>query len=156
MSRANYSCIIHIICVTLLLFMCSCVSEKGPEQAGHNMSLSEWKKQYDNAQTPNEKRAVCISVIDNGLIHEGCNVSILDQIFGTSFSSKVSGVKKGQLQAGVIHLETRTWQESAPYPPTGGGYQVRPSQTGFVGWYLVVKYNYRGAVEEYYLSNRHK
>ncbi len=135
----------YILCVLASLAMFSCTQKSVPEQTRYDASLNDWIVRYDEAQTPNEKRAVCIAAIDQGIIHDLCDVKIIDQIFGSDFSSKVSWVKKGETDTGTIDFE----------PPLVLDMEGRlPQQVGSYGWYLVIKYNHWGQVDKYYWSFR--
>jgi hypothetical protein len=103
--------------------------------AGEAMSIAEFKRLYDLAQSEAERRDIALRAIDEEVIRTFpyVHVSTLDTIFGTHLASTMPTKKQGKL-TGVIN-----------FTPTPGS-----------GWFMAVDYERDGTITNYYLTNLHK
>lgn len=139
-----------------ILLLCSCTnrSAKLPpiatntdNNAGSPPAIAELRRLYQAAQSEQERRAVCLRAIDEGLIYRDGPVSNLDQIFETHFASDRPA--EGQVKKG---MPVNFADQLSPIPRSDGQSEGVP----FVGSYLGVEYDHAGKIRYYYLSNLHK
>lgn len=100
-------------------------------------------QEYKIALTETDRLNLCIKAINAKLIYQGCSIRDIDQIFGTQYSSHLP-TKETLTTTGVIDFSIA---------------QKSPSDTiasYHSGWYLVVEFDFKGNVLNYYISNIHK
>ena len=139
----------------LLLSCCACVQKKGEQippvsnskDVKLEPSIAELRRLYEAAQSPNERRAVCLRAIDEGVIQQDRPVSTIDAIFGSHFAA--------DLPTGKERIR-REWILFAPqYSPPPGESEVTEAHA-YVGWHMDFDYDSDGTIQNYYLSNLHK
>ena len=128
---------VWILCI-VLGFLCD-TSVKGAQP---DKEIDRLAKAYRAARTESERRAICLDVIDAGVIARGHSVAVVDAIFGTNYAGKLP--PGSELAAGVVDF----------HPPLLSGSDRVSS--GSIGWYLAFKFDSAGRLENYYLSNLHK
>jgi hypothetical protein len=115
-----------------------------PVQAETNATLTnELSAKYKQASSEKEKMDICIQAIDQGVIRRGGSIEASDTVFGTSLSKEIPARGKSVAKGVVFFAEN---------PPS-------PSEDiagAMVGWYLVVEFDSRGVIQNYFLSNLHK
>jgi hypothetical protein len=157
MNRQSVSQIMLWGCVLLL---CGCaapqkqvgekasVMESNRQEEKQKASAADLKQLYQAAKSESERRAVCLRAIDEGLIHSGVHISLIDEVFDTHFAEKLP---TGQVpsQGAAVNFAPQ-----APSTPKSDGGVMQASD--YVGWYLALQYDQQGNVLKYYLSNVHK
>jgi hypothetical protein len=108
-------------------------------------SIAELRRQYETAQSEDERRAACIQAIDEVAVSTYMPVSTVDAIFGTHFASQLP-TKKEAIRTGIVELAPST-QTAAPEKN-----KARASH----GWFLAVEYEHDGNITDYYLTNVRK
>lgn len=122
--------------------------ESNRQEKKQKAPAADLKQLYQAAKSENERRAVCLRAIDEGLIHSGGPVSLIDEIFGSRFAEKLP---KGQEPSRSDAVYFTPQASSTPKP------DARVTQASdYVGWYLGLQYDQQGNVLKYYLSNVHK
>jgi hypothetical protein len=126
-------------------------SNKTPSSTPEATTSSEpylvYQKAYSDAKSEQEKRAVCLRTIDDGLIGVGKNVAVIDKIFSTNFESEMPVATERVKRKSLLFAE----QASIPQVPGKLNDSV-----AYVGSYLAVEYDSAGSILNYYLSNIHK
>jgi len=152
-ATVNKPARLQITVAAAILFLCSCASgnkELLPtvtNAANKPNSIEELQRLYRSAGSEQERRAVCLRAIDEGVIYRDGPVSNVDQIFGTHFASELPA--EGQVTKGMpIPFATQV----SPTPRSDGRAEAVP----YVGSYLAVDYDHAGKIRYYYLSNLHK
>jgi hypothetical protein len=103
------------------------------------------RKQYETAQSEDERRAACIQAIDEVAVSTYRPVSTVDAIFGTHLASQLP-TKKEAIRTGIVELAPST-QTADPEKD-----KARTSH----GWFLAVEYEHGGNITNYYLTNVRK
>jgi hypothetical protein len=154
--------VLFILIGSVCFFVCSCADKQAsprtnPESSGTAQVLKaqdeiepsimsfllEQKNAYDMAKSDTERRLICLRLIDEGVIAPGLPISHLDIVFGTRFSDDLPK-KSGSLSFREVYFSPQPKHEDLLL------------STSPVGWYLFVKYNWLGKIENYYLSNINK
>jgi hypothetical protein len=155
----NKQASLRILVLAGLLLLCCCIpSEKQAGQKGYlpgakgpnereKVSGAELRKLYEAANSEHERRAVCLRAIDEGLIHQGGSISLIDEIFATQFASKLRNGSDG-----ISHDVILFAVQPVPPPRLDG----KAAGMDYVGWYLAVAYDRTGVIQNYYLTNLHK
>jgi hypothetical protein len=107
--------------------------------------IAELRRQYETAQSEDERRAVCIQAIDEDAVSTYMPVTAVDALFGTHLASQLP-TKKEAIRTGILELAPST-QTAAPEKD-----KARTSH----GWFLAVEYEHDGNITNYYLSNVRK
>ena len=110
--------------------------------------MNELSAKYRQASSEKEKMNICIQAIDQGVICRGCSIEAFDSVFGTSLSKKVPGLQEMK-ERGLMGRGRLDFAES---PPSASD-DVQAAQ---MGWYLMVEFDFRGLIQDYFLSNLHK
>lgn len=116
--------------------------------AGEPTSIAELKRLYEAAQSEQERRAICLRAIDEGVIQTfgPVRVSTVDAIFGTHLASDLPTGKEGA-RLGLVDFA------SAASPP---GTSEKVAASAPKGWFMAVEYYHDGNIANYYLTNVHK
>jgi hypothetical protein len=116
---------------------------------GEAMSAAQIQKDIDRlatayraAKTEFDRRAVCLEAIDAGVVARDRSVSVIDAVFGTSYSRKLPPA--GGLETGIVEFHP------LPPPPNDAVAAAR------VGWYFAFQFDSAGKLQNYYLTNVHK
>ncbi len=141
-----------------MLVLCSCTSiaikeEQGPlaaksnEEAKLKASIAELKRLYQAAQSEQERRAISLRAVDEGVIRLGASVSHVDEIFGTHFAGNMPNEKEAIRHPFILFAN----QPSLPPRPDG-----RAEGVSYQGSYMDLDYDANGAIRNYSISNLHK
>lgn len=109
-------------------------------QNNSNLELSQL---YKASQSEAQHRATCLQILDKKMIFRGSHISLIDNIFGTSFSENLPG-KDELVRKGKVFF--------SPQPQSNDPSESVPN----IGWYLAVEYDWKGLLKDFYLSNIHK
>jgi hypothetical protein len=151
----NKQLVLQILLLSCILFLCCCAApqkqgeqktsdpESNKSEEKQKASIAELKRLYETAKSEYERRAVCLRAIDEGAVHHGASVSTIDEIFGTHFASNLPTRKEAHRQESIDFAN--------PVSVTD-----KSSSAANVGWFMSVVYNYKGEIENYYLTNFHK
>jgi hypothetical protein len=112
---------------------------EGKEQA----LAAELKQAYAAARTGDEKRAVWLRAVEEGIIQESRPVSTLDEIFGTHLASDLPTRKE------------RTRWATVECAPSASG-PANAQSGAAAGWFMSVYYTSEGTIENYRLTNLRK
>jgi hypothetical protein len=96
--------------------------------------ITELKQLYESARTEDERRAVCLRAIDEGVIATLKEVATIDGVFGTHFAQDLPSRKERTRKVGINFASPNSAPES-------------------LGWRLVVEYFHDGSISNYYLTN---
>jgi hypothetical protein len=110
-------------------------------------TVMELRKLYQTAQSDDDRRAVCLHAIDEGVIQAGgpATVRTIDAIFGTHLAARLPKSKN-----------VRPWGTVDLVPPSTSRRLKGSSRADRENrWFLAVQYDYRGYLLEYYMSNVH-
>lgn len=150
------------------LLLCCCVDsqKQGAQNASSpeldrkeqkpKASIPELRQLYETAQSEfkraalkseYEQRAVCLRAIDEGAIRPGVHISLIDEIFGTNFTSRTP-TEKGDIEKAAINFAPQYYQS----PRQEGKVEA----IDYIGWYLAIDYDHDGNLQSYFLSNVHK
>jgi hypothetical protein len=105
-------------------------------------NIGRFAREYREARTELQRRAVCLEAIDAGQIARGNSVAIVDAVFGTTCAKKLPTGREPEW--GVVEFH--------PLPLLPGD----AMSAAHAGWYLAVEFDSSGAVQNYYLSNVHR
>ena len=105
--------------------------------------LRDMAARYKAATAEKDKMAVCIEVMDNGLLQRGTSVKTIDAIFGSHLANDLPR-QRGAVGKGAVRF--------AEQPPPTGEAVANP----YVGWYLGLEFDSEGSIRKYYLSNQSK
>ena len=111
-------------------------------------SISSVIEAYATANSEFERREICLRAIDQGVIRTaaGSQVSTIDSIFGTHLSSQLP-TRNERTRTELIYF--------AP-PVTTPSTSTEKADAAKKGWFMSVRYDYEGFLEDYYLTNIHK
>ena len=140
------------------LFLCCCTAPRTQEaqrapapdsnwRAHANLSAADLRRIYEAANFDNDRRAVCLMAMDEGLIRHGGPVSAADEIFGTQFAEKLPTAQE------PYRWETVYFAAQIELPPRPDGVV---EGVDFVGWSLALQYDRQGKILTHQLSNVHK
>jgi hypothetical protein len=108
-----------------------------------NKKYLEYSQLYKAAQSEVQRRATCLEILDRKLVIRGNNISIIDNIFGESFSANLPD-KNELTTIGKVFF--------SPQPQNDDPTVSTPN----IGWYLAVEYDWKGQLNDFYLSNTYK
>jgi hypothetical protein len=108
----------------------------GSPRVDGKVSVSELRRLYDTAQSPFDRRAVCLQAIDEGTLITYRPVSPVDEIFRTHFASDLPSKKESIRKAYVEFVDSKAAEHS--------------------GWFLAIEYDFQGTLLDYYLTNIHR
>ncbi|HXD34838.1 MAG TPA: hypothetical protein VN643_27205 [Pyrinomonadaceae bacterium] len=109
-------------------------------------SLLELSRLYEDALDQFTRRSICLRAIDEGKLRPGIPLESVDQIFGTHFAPDSRPTETKLMHTGVIHFFP-----DYPQPPATLG--SKTEARAYVGWFLVVEYDERNILQNYFLSN---
>ena len=131
----------HLWIVSVVFSLLAGAWALGAQQDKEN-EINRLAKSYRAARTEFDRRAVCLDAIDAGIIARGRPVGVVDRIFGTNYAKDLP--PGSELEIGGVYFRTQL-------PST-----TDTAQVARVGWYLSFKFDSKGALQDYYLSNLHK
>ena len=133
------------ICLFFAIGQLSSHAEVQQTGKGSLINFDQLKNDYQKLGNDwRKKRAFCMELIDRKVIEDdGRQLQPVLKLFGTDVFV-ITGQPGSECSASV-HFEQQ---------PKSDGDATRAK--GFIGWYLYVKSNRLGQIEDYYLSNRHK
>ncbi len=124
------------------LVFCVTFGVAGLAQSADSDSNSFIQK-YRQTTSETQRLNLCIDAINRGLIYSGEPIAAIDKLFGTSYSADLPS-RKERVQTVAIDF--------MPFIKS----PRNDAQGEHVGWYLAVTYNFKGMIEDYYLTNLHK
>jgi hypothetical protein len=129
---------VWILCLVLSLLCCTSGRAAQPDK-----EIDRLARAYRAARTEFERRAVCLDVIDAGVVARDRSVAVVDAVFGTTYARKLPP-EGGGLETGVVDFH--------PSPPSPRD----AVQIAYIGWYLAFEFDSAGRLQNYYLSNAHQ
>jgi len=114
--------------------------------------MNDLSEKYKHASSEKERMAICIQAIDQELICRGCSIEAFDNLFGTRLNKKVPGLQEIKEEGRILNYMGRGRVDFNENPPSPSD-DVQAVETG---WYVWVEFDYRGLIQDYYLSNLHK
>jgi hypothetical protein len=111
---------------------------------GHIDPVEEFSTKYKRASTERERMAVCIEVIDKGLISVGASVKTFDAIFGTKLMKQLPAPGEPFEKSGIDFAEQLKIEKD------------NAQQVPYVGWYFQIEFDHQGTIRSYFLSNMSK
>jgi len=106
--------------------------------------VEQFSAKYKRASSERERMAVCIEVIDRGLISVGGSVKTFDAIFGTQLMKQLPASGEPFEKGGIDFAEQLKIEKD------------NPQQVPYVGWYCEIEFDHHGTIRSYFLSNMHK
>jgi hypothetical protein len=103
--------------------------------------VAELRQLYEIALSDDERRAVCLRAIDEGVITTFRKVAGIDEIFGTHLAPELPTKNEGRR---IVRVDFN--------PPDAVAAQDKGS-AGSKGWYFSVDYDDQGEIRNYFLSN---
>jgi hypothetical protein len=155
-TTLNRQAILRLVLGGVLL-LCGCSAKQegqkapAPEQNRREekkASAADLRRRYAAADSDNDRRAVCITAMDEGLIRRGGPVSAADEIFGTRFGESLPAGDE-PYRWGTVRFSP---QVESPPSPNGGVVKA----VDFVGWSLGLQYDRQGRILIHRLSNVNK
>jgi hypothetical protein len=106
--------------------------------------VEEFAAKYKRASSEQERMAICIEVIDRGLISVGNSVKTFDAIFGTMLMKQLPAPGAPLKKGGVDFAEQLKVEKDDV------------QQIPHIGWYCEVEFDDQGTIRRYFLSNMGK
>ena len=104
----------------------------------------EFAAKYKRASSERERLAICIDVIDRGLISVGTSVKTFDAIFGTKLMKQLPAPGEPFEKGGIDFAEQLKIEKD------------NAQQVPYVGWYCQIEFDNQGTIRSYFLSNMSK
>ncbi len=106
-------------------------------------ALAQLKKDYFQTDSESKRMQICVDLINLKFIERGVKISELEKFFGTD-------LREG-FPATITKLGSRVVNFSKQITCTKEGIAIP-----YIGWSLVVEYDWTGTIQNYHLTNTHK